>query len=337
MATPINRTAFARAGLLGNPSDGYHGKTISFIVRNFAAVVTLRPADTLKILPAADDIDEYSSINQLLARVQSAGYYGGQRLIKAAIVCFAERFADSLPGHQNFEVSYTTNIPRSVGLAGSSAIVVATLKALTDFFQVALPPDQLASLSLHVERHHLGIPAGLQDRVIQSYEGLVYMDFAVERMTLVNGLAIGSYESLDPELLNDIYIAYSDVVGEPTEVAHQDLRQRFEAGDPTITQAMRQFAELAERGKSALLDRDSELLGQLINQNFDLRKKICHIHPRHQQMVDVARRSGASAKFCGSGGAIVGTFQNDGQYRQLVEAMAAIDCRVIRPQILPPA
>ena len=29
--------AYARAGLVGNPSDGYFGKTISFIIRNFAA------------------------------------------------------------------------------------------------------------------------------------------------------------------------------------------------------------------------------------------------------------------------------------------------------------
>jgi len=31
----IRKRAYARAGLIGNPSDGYHGKTISIIVRNF--------------------------------------------------------------------------------------------------------------------------------------------------------------------------------------------------------------------------------------------------------------------------------------------------------------
>ena len=35
------KRAYARAGLLGNPSDGYHGKTISFSVRDFFAEVVL--------------------------------------------------------------------------------------------------------------------------------------------------------------------------------------------------------------------------------------------------------------------------------------------------------
>ena len=33
--------AFARAALVGNPSDGYFGKTISFVVRNWKATVRL--------------------------------------------------------------------------------------------------------------------------------------------------------------------------------------------------------------------------------------------------------------------------------------------------------
>ena len=37
----IQTRAYARAGLIGNPSDGYFGKTISFILKNFSARVTL--------------------------------------------------------------------------------------------------------------------------------------------------------------------------------------------------------------------------------------------------------------------------------------------------------
>ena len=35
---------------------------------------------------------------------------------------------------------------------------------------------------LETETKELGVPAGPQDRVIQVYEGLVYMDFATELM-----------------------------------------------------------------------------------------------------------------------------------------------------------
>jgi len=37
----IRRRAYARAGLMGNPSDGYGGKTISFTIPDFCAEVVL--------------------------------------------------------------------------------------------------------------------------------------------------------------------------------------------------------------------------------------------------------------------------------------------------------
>ena len=39
----ITHRAYARVGLLGNPSDGYFGKCISVSVQNFFAEVTLTP------------------------------------------------------------------------------------------------------------------------------------------------------------------------------------------------------------------------------------------------------------------------------------------------------
>ena len=41
-------------------------------------------------------------------------------------------------------------------------------------------------------------PAGLQDRVIQAYQGLVYMDFSRD---LMDSRGYGEYERLDPALL----------------------------------------------------------------------------------------------------------------------------------------
>ena len=66
------------------------------------------------------------------------GYYGGIRLIKATIKRFVE-YCDrqGVPLHdRNFSVRYVTNIPRQVGLAGSSAIIVATLRCLMEFYGV---------------------------------------------------------------------------------------------------------------------------------------------------------------------------------------------------------
>jgi glucuronokinase len=49
----------------------------------------------------------------------------------------------------------------------------------------------------------LHIPAGLQDRVIQVYEGLVFMDFAQE---IMRKQGYGRYEPLEPKLLPKLYM-----------------------------------------------------------------------------------------------------------------------------------
>src|SRR5437879_7655693 len=178
------RRAYARAGLVGNPSDGYNGKTISLSVRNYWAEVVLYEWDAVEIVLADDDRAKFESVHELARDVRLHGYYGGIRRIKATIKRFVEHCETrGLALHdRKFSVRYHTTIPRQLGLAGSSAIIVATLRCLMDFYQVPIPLDVQPSLALAVETKELGIAAGLQDRVIQAYEGLVYMDFAREQM-----------------------------------------------------------------------------------------------------------------------------------------------------------
>src|SRR6187431_2416393 len=175
----ITAHAHARAGLVGNPSDGYFGKTISFIIRNFRATVRLWESPHFEIMPTHGDLAVFASVNEFLRDQKLHGYYGGLRLIKAAIKRFHDycRQNDIDLDDRSFTVSFETNIPRLVGLSGSSAIVMAMLRALMRFYEVDIPLHWLPTLALAVEKEELGISAGLQDRVIQTYEGVVYMDF----------------------------------------------------------------------------------------------------------------------------------------------------------------
>jgi glucuronokinase len=259
-------------------------------------------------------------------------------LIKATIKKFAEYCQQQ--GHtlhrRNFSIRFESNIPRQVGLAGSSAIVVATLRCLMDFYQVQIPKGVQPSLVLAVEAEELGITAGLQDRVIQVFEGLVYMDFARERMQQINGYGCGAYERLDPALLPQLYLAWiardaSDFV-QPTYAVHTPLRVRFQQGEPAVIEAMKTFARLAEEARAALLARDHERLAALIDSNFDVRRSIMpQMLPGQIQMVEAARSVGASAHFAGSGGAILGTYRDQEMFEKVVGVLAEIGCRVEKP------
>ncbi len=329
----LKRRAYARAGLVGNPSDGYFGKTISFTLKNFWAEVVLYEWEDVEIVPSQEDRSRFRSVKELAQDVRSHGYYGGVRLVKATIkrfVEFCER--NQLKLHdRNFSVRYQSNIPRQVGLAGSSAIIVATLRALMDFYGIEIPQQVQPSLVLSVESGELGIAAGLQDRVIQVYGGLVYMDFAKEHMTEQMGLQCGIYEPLDPALLPQIYVAFSAEDSEPTEVVHNPLRARFHAGDPEVLAAMLKFATLAALAREAIVNRDAVRLSTLMDENFNTRRIICQLAASHIEMIEVARRAGASAKFAGSGGAIVGTYSDEAMFERLKSDLGAIGCQVIQP------
>jgi glucuronokinase len=331
----IRKRAYARAGLLGNPSDGYHGKTISIIVRNFWAEAVLYEWDSVDIVMAGDDRARFRSIQDLAKDVKLHGYYGGIRLIKATIKRFVEYCqANQLQLHdRNFSIRYETNIPRQVGMAGSSALITATLRCLMEFYQLEIPREAQPSLVLSVERDELGIAAGLQDRVIQVYEGLVYMDFDRSQEHLVTGLKCYRYEPLPLDLLPPLYLAYHDSLSEPTEVTHNDIRGRFNRGEEKVVNAMKHFAEIAATGREALLRRDTKRLTELIDENFNTRRSIFNLESWQVQMVEVARQCGASAKFAGSGGAIIGMYLGEEMYAELCAKLATIGARVIKPQI----
>jgi glucuronokinase len=335
----LRHRAYARAGLVGNPSDGYFGKTLSFIVRNFWAEAVLYPWDEVEIVLTHYDEHRFASVKDLAADVRLHGYYGGLRLIKATIKKFVEYCEGRHELHErNFSIRYETNIPRQVGLAGSSAIIVATLRALMEFYGVEIPKPILPSLALSVETEELGISGGLQDRAIQFYEGLLFMDFnrrQMEQSKQATGFACGLYEVLDPALLPTVYIAYKAEAGEPTEVFHNNLKARFEAGEEAVVSAMSRFAELAQQGRDAILSGDLDKLDSVINENFDTRRSICRLPSEQIRMVEEARRAGASAKFAGSGGAVVGVYRGDAMLARLRENLEAMGCRLLIPQITP--
>ena len=160
------------------------------------------------------------------------------------------------------------------------------------------------------------------------------MDFSKERERIVAGLPCYHYERLDPALLPPVYIAYHISMGEPTEVFHNAIRERYNRGEALVVDAMTHFASLAEQGRDAIAARDVERLSALIDENFDTRRRIYNLAPWQIAQVETARRCGASAKFAGSGGAIVGTYRDAAMLADLKQALAAIGSRTIVPQVV---
>lgn len=328
----IETSAYARAGLLGNPTDGYYGKTISIIVRNFGARILLYPSPELHIEAQEQDVNIFRNMYHLIDSINLTGYYGGSRLIKATIKKFGEycEINKIKIENKNFTIRYHSSIPRQVGLAGSSAIVCATIRALMKYYKVNIPLEILPSVILSAESDELGINAGLQDRVAQVYEGCVYMDFNKEQM---ESMQHGIYKRIDTSLLPNLYLAYKTDLSKVSGTVLNDIKSRYDKGEKKVINTLNEMALLTDEGEKAIKEKNYDKLSLLINRNFDLRSEIMNITESNKELVNTARKCGASAKFTGSGGSIIGIYQNDEMLNKLVVELKKINARVVKPYI----
>ena len=264
-AAPLaTATVPSRAALAGNPSDGYGGAVVSVDVPAFAASVEIREHSGDEPVPL--------------------------------IATTLRRFSLDVAPVDGLTATFESTIPRSVGLAGSSAIVIATLAALGEATGSALEADQIAQLAHMVERVDLGIAGGWQDQIIQSRGGPLLMEFA-EPMR---------QERL-PSPIAPLFVAWTTEASEDSGVSHAELRAR----ETEVAASMADLADVARSAAEALRAGSTHELKAAMNATFGLRRAVMPIDPLHGAMIDTARSLGAACNFAGSGGAIVGVVPKD--------------------------
>ncbi len=326
-------TAPARIGLLGNPSDGYGGKAIALAIEDFDARVELREHHRLKILPGHSDLIAFEDLHAATAAFATSGCDDGLRLLRSALLVFVRHFALEglrLEGDPRgrFTIGYRTSVPRQVGLSGSSAVVVAALRALCSWFERKIAPAELAELALEAEVSELGIAAGPMDRVIQAHGGVMAMDLREPRTE-------ASYRRLQHHLVPPLYLAWDPSGGRSSARVHSTLRARFEAGDPQVLAAIDRYREIVDEGVTCLEQGQHDRLRALMDENFDLRVRIFAVSDRDREIAALARRHGASAKLTGSGGALVGIPADPDEIDALASAIEDAGYRFMRPHPAP--
>lgn len=278
-ATHATGSCPARCALAGNPSDGHGGAVVATVIPQLAATVSVVPSDHFSNVSSARPLVE-ATIEVLRGHLE----------------------ADLRP----VAIDVQTTIPRSVGLAGSSAIVIATVRALVAHHRgaawadrLAMDPSYLASLALVAERDVLGIPAGLQDRVVQSIGGTVAMEFGEDHSRSIDGLAAGSYRSVGP-IPGSLFVAYLPESAGDSGAVHAAT----DASDPVFLDAMRRSAAAARRAVAAIEAADPVELGRAMDATFDIRASAMPLEATHVEMIEAARSHGAAANYAGSGGAV---------------------------------
>lgn len=306
----------ARAALAGNPSDVFGGAVLATPVPELEAVVR-----------AADRDGAVVGDRAWRSPAEVTGPYGGDGALLAATI---ERLVgwcrDDGPGvpDDGLELTWSTSIPRSVGLAGSSALVIAGIRGLADRWGLALDVATTARLALEVEVELLGMAAGPQDRLAQAAGETVLMDF---------GGPNWAFEPVAPPAPVPLVVVWTREAATTSHSVHGPLRARGE--EPAVRRAAARLAGLAHLGAAALRAGDLEALGAAMDGSFDVRASIVDLDPAHVALVEGARACGAPVNYTGSGGAVV-ALAADPVVRAEVEGWAAasglgfVDLRVAR-------
>ncbi len=197
-------------------------------------------------------------------------------------------------------LTFATEIPRQVGLAGSSAIVIGAIEALAELHGAPIDPTTVARLALRAEVEVIGIAAGPQDRVVQAHRGVLDMDFA-------QPWDPARYRRLPDEAVAGLVVAWHPDPGDPSGVVHGDLRARWDDGDPEVHEVMAALAALAVRAAEDLAAGGGDDLADIIDAACVLRRRLWTFSRVDDSLLAIADEAGAAATLAGSGGAIVAT------------------------------
>lgn len=284
----------ARAALAGNPSDGYGGAVVAFPVDGLTAVVSVEPGEDFRLAVSDPDLD---------------------RLLRATVNGFAAHTDTPRP---SVTVSATTTIPRSVGLAGSSALIMATLRALAALSGHSFDPIELAQLALRIEQERLGVAAGLQDRLVQ----------AVGRPLAMTFDPVG-FDVLDAPGELPLFIAWRPAAARPSDIVHRSLRRRFDAGDEHVRASMAGLASQARRAADAIRSGDRHELGAAMSRTFEIRSMMVDVDTATVELVRTSVRAGAVANSAGSGGSIVGLARDLEHLERVEAAFRSVDAEFL--------
>jgi len=285
----IRVTAPGRAGIIGNPTDGYGGTMIACSIKNRAEVTIEESKELIienqfgrKVLKWKNDFENQNDYFDL---VRSVLRYFKLYDLKA-------------------KITTNSNIPVQAGLAGSTAMLSAILSAVLAFIGQKHNKYELAEINRVIELHYMNCQCGYQDAYMTTFGGLNYMDFrGKEHYKELEREIYATIEPLTPFVEKLPFVIAHTGIKHHSGSFHKPIRDRWLEGDRQVIEGYNEIAHIAREGKKALLKQDWDELGYLMNKNHEIQDSISDSGEQNNHMIKVAKNSGAlAAKLAGAGG-----------------------------------
>lgn len=297
----IRSKAPLRLGLAGGGTDIsayyniYGGYVLNAAIDRYA-YCTIEPNDKGRIDFFAADLDvkeTFEAQNELPINNQLKLHTGIYNRI-------VRDFCGGKP--LSFNMTTYSDAPAGSGLGSSSTMVVAIIKAWTEWLNLPLGEYDMASLAYTIEREDLALAGGKQDQYAATFGGLNFMEFDKNEKVIVNPLRLKRW--ICNELEASLVLFYTGVSRESAAIIQHQIENTEKKNDKSL-ESMHELKKEAVVMKEALLKADFEGFSRCLARGWIAKKNTASSISNSflDELYDYAIFNGAkSAKISGAGG-----------------------------------
>lgn len=274
-------SAPAKTILFGEHSVVYGEPAIAGAI-NKRAIVKIRPSKSKKSILKSYDLNfeaELDTENKKYALKKG----------KPGIIRYILEALNKVHNHSPIEMILSSNIPIGSGLGSSAAVTVATLAALYRYHNIIFNKKSLAHDAHMIEQAVQGIASPL-DTMVSTYGGLVYLsrNKKIERFKV--------------DFNAPFVVGYTNKHGNTGKMV-RDVKALKNRNPKIINSVISSMGQLTNYAKQAILKKDYEKIGELMNINQGFLDILGVNTPELSRMIYSARENGAiGSKITGAGG-----------------------------------
>ena len=228
-------------------------------------------------------------------------------------------------------VKITTYVeaPPGSGLGSSSALVVALVAAITEYYGIPVGEYDIAEDAIEIERKICDLPGGKQDQFAAAFGGFNFMEFLKDGRAIINPLRL-NYKTQNMMELNTVLY----YVGKPRKDSRviENTSEGLKTNE-VVLNATHKIREACIEYKRSLLMGDFKRISELM-ETYWRNKLETNPHVASPEILDAyefALQNGASAaKISGAGGGgHMVLFTEFEKRHQLVSALEGKEGRVV--------
>ena len=205
---------------------------------------------------------------------------------------------------QKLEITFSGDLIAASGVGASAAQSTSLARAINNTFTLMMNDEKVNQASYEGEKAYHGTPSGI-DNTASTYGGLIWF------VKNLNG-GNNTMERLQSPEKIPLVIANTGITASTTEVV-TDVRRLKESNPDKFKNIFKEYKDLSEKAKKALLESNKTLIGKLMNQNHELLQNITVSSEINDKLVEIALNNGAlGAKMTGTGrgGLIIALAEN---------------------------